>query len=110
MGAFGAGSLKRLEFYTTLPSNAIASIVRGRSEFNSRKLEIDEDDMPLAKLTAVTPRSADNRGHGWNPQGWVTGSKRALKESETYPPDFCLELARTVVACLSQSVMHTTAL
>lgn len=101
-GAFGWRSVKAFEFRTTLPADVVNTfMVRSLLQAKIRlqtlvDLGVIEQKTKLAKLVT---KGVGNT-NGWSKQGWVTGNKRAQRESALYTEEFCESLA--------DMVMHVT--
>ena len=97
LSAFGHGTIKPLELWTTLPE--VDDLIK------SLRASTDRLGTQKQCLSRVTPkskaRSKKDAGHsakkGWSAKGWVTGDTKKLKESQEYPPDFVAALSSAVL-------------
>ena len=83
-GAFGATSMKALEFYTTIPSGSIHMIIGSFKKSKERLATAERKPLMISTKKASKGKSTT----GWNKGSWVSGTK-AQKESEVYPDEFC---------------------
>ena len=80
LGAFGAGSLKPLEIWTTMPAVMTQRLVRTAKQSRVRMNRIEKHQLVIEQA-------------GSRKRKWVTGNKDALKKSQAYPVEFCESFA-----------------
>ena len=101
LSAFGSETLKPLELWSTLPEldGVIASFRAGMERLATIDKKLLSRVTPKSKAQAKKSvrKTACKQKRGWSTQGWVTGNKTELKESQEYPPEFVTALASAVL-------------
>ena len=100
LAAFGAKSLKPLEFRTSYPSMLASQYVVKSKPFATSCLKCRESvGSQTVQLAAVVKRAGDQgTSRQWRKR--VNGKKAALDASKAYPEAFCKAVARLVAAGL----------
>jgi hypothetical protein len=102
LGMFGHPSEKMVELYSTCPTDLMFRyLVRTKRMWQSaRKLKLSLDPNSVHTLAHKTKRGNAARGNGWFPGAWVRGRSDLLASSQTYPRQFCENVAELVRATL----------
>ena len=96
LAAFGASTMKPLEFRTTMPLDIVMRFLY-RGKFVARACLSGRESCGLvSKPLAVCCKPKAGSGHKWRKV--VTGNRKALDESKAYPEMFCVSLINLLIA------------